>query len=183
MRARSCAQPGFAADLKAKVAANPELYKTIEAKIAEVRVRAPAGLPRRFLTPRLSHGRLTNPASAPLLTRPRVSVLALQQAAHREQQREPFAQRLKKIRPPPLCVLAAPHSCKYTQEGSVAYYVVGHIAKADRRMKMLADVDVAPTAAQKAEWEADAEEWSKDTTKAAMASQGITADQMKELGM
>ena len=181
MRARSCAQPGFAADLKAKVAANPELYKTIEAKIAEVRVRAPAGLPRRFLTPRLSHGRLTSPASAPLLTRPRVSALALKQAAHREQQGLPFAQRL--IRPPPLCVLAAPHSCKYTQEGSVAYYVVGHIARADRRMKMLADVEVTPTAAQKAEWEADAEAWSKDTIKAAMASQGITADQMKEAGM
>ena len=180
MRARSCAQPGFAADLKAKVAANPELYKTIEAKIAEVRVRAPAGLPRRLLKPRLSHGRLTNPASAPLLTRPRVSALALQQAADREQQGEPFAQRL--IRPP-LCVLAAPHSCKYTQEGSVAYYVVGHIARADRRMKMLADVDVTPTAAQKAEWEADAEEWSKDTLKAAMASQSVTPDQMKEMGL
>ena len=118
--------PGFAADLKAKVAANPELYKTIEAKIAEADkpgVRATVDAPK------------------------------------------------------------APHSCKYTQEGSVAYYVVGHIARADRRMKMLADVDVTPTAAQKAEWEADAEEWSKDTIKAAMASQGITADQMKEAGM
>ena len=61
--------------------------------------------------------------------------------------------------------------------------MVGHIARADRRMKMLADVEVAPTAAQKAEWEADAEEWSKDTLKAAMASQGITADQMKETGL
>ena len=94
-----------------------------------------------------------------------------------------FAVRAATDTPPPLCVLAAPHSCKYTQEGSVAYYVVGHIARADRRMKMLADVDVTPTAAQKAEWEADAEEWSKDTFKAAMASQGITADQMKEAGM
>ena len=50
-------------------------------------------------------------------------------------------------------------------------------------MKMLADVEVAPTAAQKAEWEADAEARGKDTIKAAMASQGITADQMKEAGM
>ena len=50
-------------------------------------------------------------------------------------------------------------------------------------MKMLADVEGAPTAAQKAEWEADAEEWSKDTLKAAMASQGVTADQMKEAGL
>ena len=79
--------------------------------------------------------------------------------------------------------MAAPHSCKYTQEGSVAYYVVGHIARADRRMKMLADVDVTPTAAQKAEWEANAEEWSKDTLKAAMASQSVTPDQMKEMGL
>ena len=61
--------------------------------------------------------------------------------------------------------------------------MVGHIARADRRMKMLADVDVTPTAAQKAEWEADAEEWSKDTFKAAMTSQSITPDQMKEMGL
>ena len=61
--------------------------------------------------------------------------------------------------------------------------MVGHIARADRRMKMLADVDVTPTAAQKAEWEADAEEWSNDTLKAAMASQSITPDQMKEMGL
>lgn len=38
---RAClrAQPDFAADIKAKVASNPELYKLIESKIKEVRVR------------------------------------------------------------------------------------------------------------------------------------------------
>ena len=116
--------PGFAADLKAKVAANPELYRTIESKIAEADkpgVRATVDAPK------------------------------------------------------------APHSCKYTQEGSVAYYVVGHIARADRRMKMLADVDVTPTAAQKAEWEADAAEWSKDTLKAALTAQSVPADTQKQM--
>lgn len=36
-----CPQPDFAAELKAKVASNPELYKLIEAKINEVCVRGP----------------------------------------------------------------------------------------------------------------------------------------------
>lgn len=49
-------------------------------------------------------------------------------------------------------------------------------------MNMLADVDVTPTAAQKAEWEADAAEWSKDTIKAALAAQSIPADVQKQMG-
>ena len=68
------------------------------------------------------------------------------------------------MRPP--CVLAAPHSCKYTQEGSAAYYVVKHIAQVDRRMKMLADVEVKPTAAEMAQWTEDATKWSKEMIEA-----------------
>merc|ERR1740133_164652 len=60
----------------------------------------------------------------------------------------------------------APHSCKYTEEGSVAYYVVKHIAQVDRRMKMLAEVEVTPTAAETAQWTADAEKWSEEQMKA-----------------
>ena len=59
--------------------------------------------------------------------------------------------------------------------------MVGHIARADRRMKMLADVDVTPTAAQKAEWEADAAEGSKDTLKAALTAQSVPADTQKQM--
>ena len=72
------------------------------------------------------------------------------------------------MRPP--CVLAAPHSCKYTQEGSAAYYVVKHIAQVDRRMKMLADVEVTPTAAQTAQWTADAEMWAEEQIQASEAA-------------
>eukprot|EP00964_Phaeocystis_antarctica_P122056 scaffold85740_cov66-Phaeocystis_antarctica.AAC.15 len=63
-------------------------------------------------------------------------------------------------------VECAPHSCKYTEEGSVAYYVVKHIAQVDRRMKMLAEVEVTPTAAETAQWTADAEKWSEEQMKA-----------------
>ena len=59
----------------------------------------------------------------------------------------------------PVYPVAAPHSCKYTEEGSVAYYVMQHIAQVDRRMKMLEDVEITLTAADKAKWTADAKEY------------------------
>ena len=114
------------------------------------------------MKPRLSHGRLTNLASAPLLTRPRVSALAPDAKQHKECG---FAVRAV-TDTPPVCPVAAPHSCKYTQEGSVAYYVVKHIAQVDRRMKMLADVEVKPTAAEMAQWTEDAKKWSEEQMKA-----------------
>ena len=119
------------------------------------------------MKPRLSRGRLTNPASAPLLTRPRVSALAPDAKQHKECG---SCRSRSDCLTPPVRPVAAPHSCKYTQEGSVAYYVVKHIAQADRRMKMLADVEVTPTAAQTAQWTADAEMWAEEQIKASEAA-------------
>ena len=96
------------------------------------------------------------------MTRPRVSALAPDAKQHKECG---FAVRAV-TDTPPVCPVAAPHSCKYTQEGSVAYYVVKHIAQVDRRMKMLADVEVKPTAAEMAQWTEDATKWSKEMIEA-----------------
>ena len=75
----------------------------------------------------------------------------------------------------PVCPAAAPHSCKYTEEGSVAYYVVQHIAQVDRRMKMLADVEVTPTEAETAKWTTDAEKWAEEQIKAGSPQQAAAA--------
>jgi hypothetical protein len=96
---RVFAQTGVAADIKAKYAADPELYKLMEAKIAEADkpgVRATVAAPK------------------------------------------------------------APHSCKYTEEGTLAYYLMQHIAKVDRRMVALSEIEVTLTGADKAKWAEDA---------------------------
>ena len=94
--------PTLAAEIKAKVAADPELYKLMEAKIAEA----------------------DKPGVRPTVSEPK-----------------------------------PPHACKYTEEGTLAYYLMEHIAKVDRRMVALSDIGLTLSAADKAKWAEDVKEY------------------------
>ena len=53
---------------------------------------------------------------------------------------------------------AAPHSCKYTEEGTVAHLLMQRIAKVDRRMKGVSEIEITLSAADKAQLEAEYKE-------------------------
>lgn len=69
----------------------------------------------------------------------------------------------------------APHSCKYTEEGTAAHFLMQRIAKVDRRMKSVSEIEITLSAADKAQLEAEYKE------EALKEIAGLEAEGLKDL--